>query len=507
MTNFQKPEMKQSSEYTWDIPQTYKKGMNVPARIYASKKLLEGMDNSVYNQLTNVACLPGIVKHALCMPDGHSGYGFPIGGVAAFDPNTGVISPGGIGFDINCGMRLVTTNLTYNDMKPHLKKLVDLLYTKVPSGVGGTGFVKVDKPKFREVMSLGAKWCVDQGYGWEEDLERIEDYGRIKQANPDQVSDKAVSRGINQIGTLGSGNHYLEIQYAGEIFDEKTAKQFGIHNKDQICVMVHCGSRGFGHQIGTDYLKIFADAMKKYELHVPDPELSCAPFNSTEGQKYYEAMACAANMAFANRQVILHRIRECFSQTFERTAEDLDMHLVYDVAHNIAKVEEHKVDGKKRKLVVHRKGATRCFGPSREELAPRFRKTGQPVIIGGSMETGSYLLVGTDKALQETWGSTAHGSGRTMSRTQARREVKGQELQKEMEKRGIYVRTASYSGLAEEAGFAYKPISEVIDVMHNAGISKKVVAFKPIGNVKGTAMLNQMILLPLLLFAFLILQL
>ncbi len=479
------PEFERKGEVIWDIPMTYKKGMKVPARIYASEKLIKNMDLTVYDQLTNVACLPGIQNHALCMPDAHSGYGFPIGGVAAFDPNNGVISPGGIGFDINCGMRLVTTNLTLKELQPKLRPLVDLLFQQVPAGVGCKGFVKLTPQEFKKVMQNGAKWCIENGYGWEEDTERMEDYGCIEHAEPGKVSDRAVSRGINQLGTLGSGNHYLEIQQAAQIFDKKTAEKLGIFSEDQICVMVHCGSRGFGHQIATDYLKIFTAVMPKYGITVPDRELACAPFTSKEGQDYYHAMACAANAAFANRQVILHRIRECFHKIFEKTPEEMEMHLVYDVAHNIAKVEEHELNGKMKKLVVHRKGATRCFGPSRTELAPMFRKIGQPVIVGGSMETGSYLLLGTDKALEETFGSTAHGSGRTMSRTKAKKEVRGEELQKAMEKRGIYVRTVSYSGLAEEAGFAYKPISEVVDVMDVAGISKKLVAFKPWGNVKG----------------------
>lgn len=479
--NIEKPKLERSGDYTWDIPTTYKKGMKVPGRIYASEELVKEMDLAVFDQLSNVACLPGIQDYAFCMPDAHSGYGFPIGGVAAFDPEKGIISPGGIGFDINCGMRLVTTNLTYKDVKDKLHKLVDLLFERVPSGVGCTGFVKLARGGFKTVMEQGSKWCVDNGYGWTEDLERTEDNGCFPFADASNVSDKATGRGMNQLGTLGSGNHYLEIQRAADIADEKIAEKLGIYKKDQICVMIHCGSRGFGHQIGTDYLKKFTDVMPKYNISVKDPELACAPFNSKEGQAYFSAMACAANTAFANRQVILHRVREVFSKVFEQSAEKLDMNLVYDVAHNTAKLEEH--DG--RKLVVHRKGATRAFGPGRKELAPLFRKIGQPVILGGSMETGSYLLLGTEGAMKQTYGSTAHGSGRTMSRTQARREVKGQELQKEMEKHGIYVRTASYSGLAEEAGKAYKPISEVVDVLHNSGISKKLVAFKPIGNVKG----------------------
>ncbi len=477
---------KKVRENVWDIPVSFKPGMKVPGRIFASDKLMKDMDEQVFEQLTNVACLPGIMKFAYCMPDAHSGYGFPIGGVAGFDPDKdGIISPGGIGFDINCGMRLVTTNLTEKDVKPKIKELVDTLFNRVPAGVGCKGFLSPSQSEFKEVMSAGSKWCIEQGYGWKKDLEYTEDYGCFDWADASKVSDKAIKRGITQLGTLGSGNHYLEVQVAEKIFDEKTAKKFGITSPDQICVMVHCGSRGFGHQIASEYLSLFLKKMKDYKITVRDRELSCAPFNSKEGQDYFKAMACAANMAFANRQVILHRIRNCFEKVFNTPAEDLAMNQVYDVAHNTAKIEEHLVDGKKKKLVVHRKGATRCFGPSRKELAGVFRETGQPVIVGGSMETGSFLLTGTDKALEETWGSTAHGSGRTMSRSKAKRMVRGEELQKEMEKRGIYVKTVSFSGLAEEAGFAYKPISEVVDVMHKLGISKKVVGFRPIGNVKG----------------------
>ena len=415
------------------------------------------------------------------------GYGFPIGGVAAFDVDTGVISPGGIGFDINCGMRLVTTNLTFKDIQPKLKELVNEFFQSVPSGVGAKGFVKINQSQFNEMMVDGSKWCIENGYGWKEDLERTEGNGKIDWADPSKVSDKAKQRGINQIGTLGSGNHYLEVQVASaaNIIDEELAKKFGIHTPDQVVIMVHCGSRGFGHQIGTDYLRIFDSAMKKYNIPVLDRELACAPFASNEGQDYYKAMACAANMAFANRQVILHRIREGFSKVFKTSAEDLEMHMIYDVAHNIAKVEEHNVDGKRKKVVVHRKGSTRAFPPNHPELPPIYKKTGQPVIIGGSMETGSYLLVGTKKAMEDTFGSTAHGSGRTMSRKAAMRQVRGDKLQKDMETKGIYVKSASMSGLAEEAGFAYKDINEVVESLKIAGISKPVVQLKPVGNIKG----------------------
>lgn len=479
-------EIKQVSDVVWEIPPSYKKGMNVSARIYATKKLLNAMDQGVFEQVTNVACLPGIQKHAFCMPDGHWGYGFPIGGVAAFDVDEGIISPGGIGFDINCGMRLITTNLTINDVKPKLRELVDTFFRTVPAGVGVKGFVKANKNQFNEIISTGVKWCVENGYGWEEDLERVEEHGVIKGADPSKVSSKAISRGIDQLGTLGSGNHYLEVQVVEEdrIFDKELAKRFGIF-PGQIVVMVHCGSRGFGHQIGTDYLRIFDDAMKKYNITINDRELSCAPFSSKEGQDYYKAMACAANMAFVNRQVIVHRIREGFSKVFKQTPENLEMHIVYDVAHNIAKVEEHKIDGKKKKVLVHRKGSTRSFGAGHEDLADIFRDVGQPVIIGGSMETGSFLLLGTNKSMDETFGSTAHGSGRTMSRTAAKQQIRGDHLQKDMEKRGIYVKAVSMSGLAEEAGAAYKDINEVVDCVNKAGISSPIVGLRPIGNVKG----------------------
>ncbi len=478
-------EIKRISEVVWEIPETYKKGMRVPARIYATKQLLDSMDEGVFEQVTNVACLPGIQKYALCMPDGHWGYGFPIGGVAAFDFEDGVISPGGIGFDINCGMRLVRTNLTLEEVKPKLKELVDLLFQTVPTGVGATGFVKLSNSQFDEVMVKGARWCVEHGYGWKEDIERIEEHGAIKGADPSKVSKKARERGIDQLGTLGSGNHYLEIQVVDKIFDQNVANTFGIEQEGQIVVMIHCGSRGFGHQIATDYLKVFLDAMKRYGIPLLDKELACAPIDSPEGRDYYSAMLCAANMAFANRQVILHRVREAFEKIFKKSAEDLGMHLVYDVAHNIAKAEEYEIDGKIKKVLVHRKGSTRSFGPGQSELAEIYREIGQPVIIGGSMETGSYLLVGTKRAMEETFGSTCHGSGRTMSRHKAKKEINYNQLLKQMEERGIYVRAASKSGLVEEAGIAYKNISDVVEAVDRAGISRKVAALRPIGNIKG----------------------
>jgi len=386
----------------------------------------------------------------------------------------------------NCGMRAITTNLTHNDVKDKIKELVNLLFERVPTGVGCKGFVQLSKSEFEEVMVEGAKWVVNKGYGWEKDLKNMEENGCIAGADPGKVSDRAVKRGINQLGTLGSGNHYLEVQVAKKenIFNNDFAKSWDINKEDQVTAMIHCGSRGFGHQVATDYLKLFLEVMPKYGIKILDRELACAPFNSKEGQDYFNAMACAANMAFANRQVIMHRVRECFEKVFGRSAEEMEMNLLYDVAHNIAKIEDHIIDGKNKKVIMHRKGATRAFGPSRMKDHPVFSKTGQPVIVGGSMETGSFLLAGTDEA-EVTFCSTAHGSGRSMSRSQAKKQVRGEELQKKLLEKGIYVKSASMAGLAEEAGFAYKDIRSVVDTMEDAGITKKVVGLLPIGNIKG----------------------
>jgi tRNA-splicing ligase RtcB len=417
------------------------------------------------------------------MPDGHWGYGFPIGGVAAFDPQDGIISPGGVGYDINCGMRLIRTDLTLTDVHPKLERLMTELFRRVPAGVGSTGFVRLQRQEFDDIMRNGARWCVERGYGWQRDLERIEEQGCIAGADPSKVSDHAVTRGISQLGTLGSGNHYLEVQVVASdrIFDPQTAAAFGITGHDQIVVMVHCGSRGFGHQVASDYLKVFEKAMRRYGITVKDQQLACAPFRSPEGQDYFAAMNCAANSAFANRQVITHQIREAFGSVFDTPAESLGMDIVYDVAHNVAKVERY-AEGE---LVVHRKGSTRAFGPGSPELPDQFKATGQPVICGGSMETGSYLLVGTEQAMQHTFGSTMHGSGRTMSRAQAKRTVRGDQLQRDMKQRGIIVKAVSMSGLAEEAGLAYKNISDVVESVDRAGITKKVAELRPIGNIKG----------------------
>ncbi|MAG60811.1 RNA-splicing ligase RtcB [archaeon] len=473
----------------WELPMTHKEGMRVPARIIANKELIEQMDKGVFDQITNVASLPGIQKYAYCMSDGHWGYGFPIGGVAAFDPKQGgVISPGGIGFDINCGMRLIRTNLHVSEVQPKIKELMHLLYKKVPTGVGLKGTFRPTQDEFDQVMLKGAEFIINKGFGWPEDLEHIESKGVIPGADPSKVSDKARKRGINQLGTLGSGNHYLEVQVSDKenIGDEKAAAAFGIDKDGQVVVMVHCGSRGFGHQIGTDYLRMFVEeTMPKYGIKILDKELACAPFDSPEGQAYFAAMACGANMAFANRQVITHKIREAFEKIFGKTAREMEMYLVYDVAHNIAKVEKHKIDGVEKELVVHRKGSTRSFGPGRaDELPEDYKEVGQPVILGGSMETGSYLLVGQDGS-EETFGSTAHGAGRVMSRMKAKKLWRGDELQKRMEEKGIYVKGASMKGLAEEAGGAYKDVHAVVKTLEEAGITKRVAMLRPIGNIKG----------------------
>ncbi len=471
----------------FELGRDFRDGMRVPVRVFASEELVDAMDDQVFAQAANVATLPGIVTASFCMPDAHWGYGFPIGGVAAIDSESGVISPGGIGFDINCGMRLVRSDLTWPEVKPQIHKLVDGLATRIPAGVGSRGFVRLSRDEFREVLSNGAQWAVRRGFGNEADLEVTEARGRFPGADPLHVSEKAISRGCHQIGTLGSGNHYLEIQVLTHegVKDPEAARAFGLLGADQVVVMFHCGSRGFGHQVATDYLDLFLRAMpSKFGLAVVDRELACAPFASEEGRAYFSAMCCAANMALANRQVILHRIREVFEDVFGRDQAALGLEQVYDVAHNTAKLETHRVGGVARQLLVHRKGATRALPPGHPELPTRYRKTGQPVIIGGSMQTGSYVLAGVESG-SASFYSTAHGSGRTMSRRSARKRVRGSELQREMAEHGIVVRAASMRGLAEEAGFAYKSVDQVAEATEIAGLSKRVARLLPVGNVKG----------------------
>ncbi|MHA2112209.1 MAG: RtcB family protein [Candidatus Hodarchaeales archaeon] len=462
-------------EFTHEIPKDSNLGMQAPVRVYGNSAIFNKLDKGVFQQIINVSKLPGLVDHAMTMPDAHWGYGFPIGGVAAFDIEEGVISPGGIGFDINCGMRLITTNLTVADVKPKIRQLINTLYEDIPAGVGKKGPVKLNMNEFADIAETGSEWCIENGFGWKEDIERQENNGRLIEADFSTVSDKAKTRGIKQLGTLGSGNHYCEIQTVSKIFEPEVAKVMGIENKNQIVVMVHCGSRGFGHQIASDYLREFLDKMKsKWKIPIYERELSAAPIQSKEGEDYLKAMSCAANMGFANRQVIMSHVRKVFERIFGLTAEEMKMHLVYDVAHNIAKREEYEIEGQKRKVIVHRKGATRSFGPNTQEIPAIYNKVGQPVILGGSMETGSYLLVGTENAMKRSFGSTAHGSGRSMSRKKAKMKIQGNVLRSQMEAKGIYVRAASMAGLAEEAGFAYKDINDVVDSIHGADLSRKV---------------------------------
>ncbi len=479
--------IKKIDGHLFELSKNYRPGMLVPARIYATSDLLANMDDAAIKQIANVTMLPGIVGNAILLPDGHSGYGFPIGGVAAIDPRKGVISPGGIGFDINCGIRLIATSLTLEEVQPKLKELVDMLFALIPSGIGSKGILKLSNNKLDEAMIKGARWAVENGYGEKEDLEYIEECGSIKGANPESVSDRARDRGRSQIGSLGSGNHFLEIQVAKKenIYDKKTAKEFGIYLDNQILIMIHTGSRGFGHQIATDYLQKFLSVMQnKYKLRMPDRELACAPFFSDDGQAYFEAMNCAINFAFLNRQLIMHRIRGVFSDVFQKGPEKLGIRLVYDVCHNTAKLEKHKIDNKEKELLIHRKGATRAFAKGMEGLPARYQGVGQPVIIGGSMETGSYLLVGQQSG-KSTFFTTAHGSGRRLSRKQAKKQYNGIELQEDLANRGIYIQTASSRGLAEEAGGAYKDIDEVVNATELGGLSKPVAKLVPIGNIKG----------------------
>jgi len=435
-------------------------------------------------QVMNVAHLPGIVKYSLAMPDIHWGYGFPIGGVAAMDTETGVISPGGVGYDINCGVRVLRSSLRLRDVQPRLDRLLAKIYENIPCGVGEKGKLRVSERELREVMVEGAKWMIKHGLGKPEDIERIEENGAIAGANPDKVSRRAIERGRPQLGTLGAGNHFLEIQVVEQIFDPSVAEVFGLE-KGMVTVMIHTGSRGFGHQICDDYVRVMGSAMQRYGIRVPDRELACVPFKSTEGQSYFGAMAAAANFAWANRQAITHWVREAFAEVFGESPESLGLEVIYDVAHNIAKIEEHEVDGKKMKLIVHRKGATRAFAAGHPQIPQVYRDVGQPVLIPGDMGTASYILVGTEKAMQETFGSTCHGAGRVMSRHEAKRRIRGEEVERRLATKGIKVRAKSYKTLSEETPEAYKDIEAVVEAVHNAGISRKIARMRPIGVVKG----------------------
>jgi tRNA-splicing ligase RtcB len=473
-------------DYRWRIPKSYKPGMRVDGIIYADEKLLKDIrQDKAPEQVANVAFLPGIVKASLAMPDIHWGYGPSIGAVFATDiSKDGIITPAGVGFDINCGVRLLKTNFQYDEIKDKIEDLITVLFEMVPAGVGSKGEIRVSEREEREILIKGAKWAVEKGYGTEEDLECTEEYGAMEGADPSAVSPRAYERGKAQSGTLGSGNHFLEIQVIDQLYDRQICDEFGL-TLGQITIMIHSGSRGFGYQICDDYTRSMIHCLTKYNIHVPDRQLACAPFNSPEGKAYFSAMKCAANYAWNNRQCLMYLVRKGFEKVFGISWEKMGMYLIYDVAHNIAKVEKHIVDAKEMTLCVHRKGATRAFGPGHPALPERYKKTGQPVIIPGDMGRNSYLLVGTQKAMEETFGSTCHGAGRVKSRTAATKSIDVNQLLKELKAKGITVRASGKGTIVEEAPQAYKDVNDVVDVVHNAGISKRVCRMKPLGVIKG----------------------
>lgn len=468
-------------KYRYRLPKSYRDGMRVEGKIYANEKLLQAITkDQTLEQVANVAMLPGLVSESIAMPDAHQGYGFCIGGVAAVDPEEGVVSAGGVGFDINCGVRLLTTTFGVNDIKPHVDRLLDELFKSIPCGTGKEGPRKLSGKEINDVLEHGARWAVTNGYGEDIDLNRIEESGTIPDADAAKVSDRAKQRGIKQLGTLGSGNHFLELQVVDEIFDDEAASAFGLH-KDQIVVLIHTGSRGLGHQVCTDYLDVMQRGLKKYKISLPDRQLACVPVRSEEGEGYLKAMAASANFAFANRQMITHWTRD----VFERVMKNGNLRVVYDVAHNIAKFETYKVKGVEREVLVHRKGATRAFPKDHPDVTDEYRSVGQPVLIPGSMGTSSYVLAGGDNAMTESYGSTCHGAGRAMSRKKASRDISANELLQRLSQKGVKVRGASKRGLTEEQPDAYKDVESVVDVVHHAGLSRKVARLIPIGVIKG----------------------
>ncbi len=480
MTKYQ---LEQVDECLYEIPQHGQ--MRVPGRVYADENVLHELDqDQSLQQVINVAHLPGIVGYSLAMPDIHWGYGFPIGGVAAMDEQEGVVSPGGIGFDINCGVRLLKTDLFFPDIESKLRKLIDTLFNYVPSGVGSKSRLRPNKKEFAKLLQQGAKWPVSQGYGSEEDIAHIEERGCIAGADPDLISPRAIERGLPQIGTLGSGNHFLEIDIIETIYDQEAAGQLGLH-KDQVMVQIHTGSRGFGHQVCDDYIKVMMKALQKYQIEVPDRQLCCAPLNSPEGHDYCGAMACAANYAFVNRQMIKHFTEEAFLNCLGISPKKLGMRLIYDICHNIGKYEEHQFAGAKRRLFVHRKGATRAFGPGHPSLPPDYQNLGQPVLIPGDMGRYSFLLLGTEKAMHNTFGSSCHGAGRLLSRHRALKAMRGKNLIQEIEKQGILVAVKSQRTLGEEMPIAYKDVQDVVHIMQKSGISRTIVKLKPVAVTKG----------------------
>ncbi len=475
------------AENIYEIPMGTEPFMRVPVRIYASEGLMKKMrQDKTFTQAVNATSLPSIFKFSIVLPDGHQGYGFPIGGVAATDYETGVISPGGVGYDINCGVRLLRTNLDESDVRPKVRELIDKLFNEVPTGVGRKGKINLHGHRgVDDVLEGGARWAVEKGYGWDADLDHQEANGRLDLADASKVSDQAKSRGRSQVGTLGSGNHFLEIQLVDQIFDEAGAKAMGITREGQVMIMIHSGSRGLGHQVCGDSIKIMTTAMRKYNIDVPDRELCCAPTTSPEGQAYLGAMSAAGNYGFANRQTMMHWTREVFGNIMGQSPEDLDMHLIYDVAHNMGKVEEHDIDGKRKKVVVHRKGATRAFPPGHSETPTAYKSIGQPVIIPGTMGTASYVLLGNEKAMSLSFGSTAHGAGRFMSRSRAKKTFFGKDVQEKLASEGILVRATKGIVIAEEAPGAYKDVDEVVRVSDSLGIATKAVRLRPIGVIKG----------------------
>ncbi len=478
--------LRKIDDYRWEIDPSYKPGMQVPGLIYSDEQMLDQIgEEQTPDQVANVAFLPGIVGKSLAMPDIHWGYGFPIGGVAATRMEDGVISPGGVGFDINCGVRLVLTNLTENDVRPRIEKVVNELFHAVPSGLGSEGRIKLKGKEIDKVLRDGARWAIEKGYGEPEDLEFTEENGSMKGADPSRVSERAKKRGTPQLGTLGSGNHFLEVQVVDEIYDESVARAFGVEQTGQVVILIHTGSRGFGHQVCDDYLKTMGKAVRDYGIELPDRQLACAPTKSAEGQDYLAAMACAANYAWTNRQCIMHWAREALAKVFGKSYRDLGMNLTYDVAHNIAKIEEYTINGKKYSLCVHRKGATRAFPAGNPDIPSAYRDVGQPVLIPGDMGRFSYVAVGTEKAMEESFGSTCHGAGRVKSRRAAKKSLSFDEVADELRSKGITFKATSKSALVEEASQAYKDVADVVHVAEGAGISRKVLKARPIGVVKG----------------------
>lgn len=476
---------KKIGNMTYKIEKDEALGMKVPVIIYADDQLLEKMmTDRTIKQAVNVSTIPGILQNVVVLPDGHEGYGFPVGGVAAMDAEEGMISPGGVGYDINCGVRLLRTNLKEQDVRPKLKELVNDLFNSIPSGVGSKGAIRLSNSQLDEVLVKGVQWAVDNGYGTKNDAEVCEENGHMDKADPNKVSDRARKRGAPQLGSLGSGNHFLEIQKVAEIHDEEAAKRMGIE-QGQVTILTHCGSRGFGHQICSDYLRISEQALKKYNISLPDRELACVPNSSEEGESYRKAMFAALNFAWGNRQMITHWTRKSFERVFKQSEADLEMNLVYDVSHNIAKVEKHTIDGKQKSVVVHRKGATRAFPANKEEVPKKYRDLGQPVFIPGSMGTGSWILLGQPNSMNLTYGSTAHGAGRTMSRTKARQNYTESQVKKFLSDKGIEVKALTRDGIVEETPQAYKDVDLIVNVSHELGIATKVAKLVPIGVIKG----------------------